>query len=498
MAGAAEGADLAVVDQLLHNNMLFVSMDVDVNLKLLKKVLGPMFRFCRSIYFCNRNECVLDVVPKHKDTLDHIKSYAGVNLDRKRQFKVRISEADSLYAPEFFTDYAFALTTGKVPESLTPKFLIINKEWLDSRVRRDSDSSISTYPLLTSEERGDESDITSINLNVTGEDVSSSRVESLPDQPAASEVSDTEANDPDTVVQSADNPVETSSSSEEEQDNTTLKKTEHTTTAENLRPPYQDIIPSICTPASPHEIDRPLDTDHIPDRDTRPPTPGNPFKQSGEQVPKDPPVPSIPLVPSAPPAMDKPETPVKVVTQRSRPDIPTTPARKTPLHKPRYTPNHPKENTKKPKEPFTMKAVKEGLREVSNSGYSPHIMENPIDRKSNPSKQAKPSKLNKPLVIHSPPRRSYPTCYTIPDSCPTQDTERIPPPEQRIPSAESSPKSPDVNVHVVNLAIEKMEQEQLKSLIDMMIFAMNIEIDLRLCHLKKVPLMIRFSTWEER
>ena len=168
--------------------------------------------------------------------------------------------------------------------------------------------------------------------------------------------------------------------------------------------------------------------------------------------------------------MDKPETPAKVVTQRSRPDIPITPARKTPLHKPRYTPDHPKQNTKKPKEPFTMKAVKEGLREVSNSGYSPHIMENPIERKSNSSKQAKPSKLNKPLTIHSPPRRSYPTCYPIPDSCPTQDTERIPPPEQRIPSTESSPKSEDVNVQVVNLAIEKMEQEQLKSLIEMLIF----------------------------
>ena len=222
MAGAAEGADLSVVDQLLHNNMLFVSMDVDVNLKLLKKVLGPMFRFCRSIYFCSRNECVLDIVPKHRDTLEHIKSYAGVNMDRKRQFKVRISEANSMYEPGFFTDYAFALTTGKVPESLTPKFLVMNKEWLDSRVRRDSASSISTYPMLTSEERGDESDITSINLNVTQDDVSSSRVESIPDQQAASEVSDTEANDPDTVVQPVDDPIGTSSSEEEEQENTTL------------------------------------------------------------------------------------------------------------------------------------------------------------------------------------------------------------------------------------------------------------------------------------
>ena len=453
MAGAAEGADLAFVDQQLHSNMLFVSMDVDVNLKLLKKVLGPMFKFCRSIYFCNRNECVLDVVPKHKDTLENIKSYAGVNQDRTREFKVRISEADLLYAPGFFIDYAFALTTGKVPDSLTPKFLITNKEWLDSRVRRDSDSSISTYPLLTSEERGDESDITSINLNVTGEDVSSSRIESLPDQVEGSEVSDTEVNDPDTVVQPVDKPVDTSSSSEEEQENTTLKKTEPTTTVEYLRPPYQDMVPSICTPTSPHEIDRPLDP--ILDRKVKPPTPHDPFKQSGEQVPKDPPIPSIPLVPSAPPAMDQLKTPVKVVTQKFRPDIPTTPAGKTPLHKPRYTPGHPKENTKKPKQPST----KESLKEVSNSGYSPHIMENPLNRKSKSTKPVKPSKLSKPLVINSPPRTTY---STIPDPCPVQNKERIPSPELRS-------NSPDVNVQVVDLAIEEMEQRQLKTLIDLMI-----------------------------
>ena len=245
-----------------------------------------------------------------------------------------------------------------------------------------------------------------LTLNVTGEDVSSSRVESLQDQPTASEVSDTEANDPDTVVQPEDNPVGTSSSSEEEQDNTTLKKTEHATTAEGLRPPYQDVIPSICTPASPHSIDRPLDTDPIPDKDSKPPTPGNPFKQSDEQVLQDPPIP--PLVPSAPPVMDLPETPARVVTSKSRLDLPTTPAGKTPLHKPRYTPSCPKQKLKKPKEPLTKKVVKEGLKEVPNSGYSPHIMENPIDRKPNSSQQTKPLKLNPPLTIHSPPRRSYP------------------------------------------------------------------------------------------
>ena len=82
MAGAAEGADLAVVEQMLYTNMLFVSMEIDVNLHILKSVIGPMFKFFRSVYFCNRKECVLDIVPKHSDTLDQIKSFAGVNLYR--------------------------------------------------------------------------------------------------------------------------------------------------------------------------------------------------------------------------------------------------------------------------------------------------------------------------------------------------------------------------------------------------------------------------------
>ena len=93
-------------------------------------------------------------------------------------------------------------------------------------------------------------------------------------------------------------------------------------------------------------------------------------------------------------------------------------------------------------------------------------MENPIDKKPNSSQQTKPLKLNPPLTIHSPPRRSYP----IPDTCPSQNLERLPIPEQRITSSEPSPKSADINVQVVDLAIEKMKQEQLKDLIETLIF----------------------------
>ena len=284
-----------------------------------------MFAFCRSIYFCNRRECVLDIVPKHRDTLDQIKSLAGVNLYWQRQFKVRISAADQLFGPEFFTDYAFALTTGKVPPSLTPKFLVVNNDWFDTRVRRDSNSSISTYPLLTSEDKGEnESDITSVNLNVTPEDDSASRIEVPPDQSEASEASDTEANNPDTVVEPMNDSNETSStSSEEEQEDTTLKKTE------NPSIPEQKVIPSVCTPASPWKFA--TSTDHSPDKNSHPPTPNDPFRKSDEQPP---PVPDKSMTPAKATIPKVMKTPIQ--------KLPTTPARKTPLHKPRYTPEHPK------------------------------------------------------------------------------------------------------------------------------------------------------------
>ena len=414
MAGAAEGANLAVVEQMLYTNMLFVSMEIDVNLHILKRVIGPMFRFCRSVYFCNRNECVLDIVPKHADTLEQIKSFAGVNLYRKRQFKVRISPAEELFEPGFFTDYAFALTTGKVPQSLTPKFLIVNKEWLEQRVRRDSDSSVSTYPLLTSEDKG-ESDITSVNLNVTQDDIVSSRNESLLDQQVVSEVSDIEANDPDTVVEPVNDSNESSStSSEEEPEDTTLKRSENPTTSEEQGQPLQDVIPTVCTPASPWRLPSPVNTAHTPNRSSRPPTPTNPFQRPDELLL---------------PVPDRPETPARVpnlvVTQTPKQKIPTTPARTTPLNKPRYTQDHvkpkpsklkpiPKSDTKKLKEPFTLKTVQEGLREISNSGYTPPIMDKPLNGKQNCTEQSKPPRLTKPAIIHSPPRRSYSTNHPIP------------------------------------------------------------------------------------
>ena len=182
----------------------------------------------------------------------------------------------------------------------------MNNDWIDLRVRRDSISSISTYPPLTSEDKGEsESDITSINLNVAQEDVSPSRIESHPDQQVASEASDTEANNPDTVVEPVNDSDESSSTSsaEEEHEDTTIKKSEITHTSEDPRQLNQGLIPNVCTPSSPWILPRPRSTDHTPARNSHPPTPKDPFNKPEEPPP---PVPDRPVTPA--------KAPIPVVT----------------------------------------------------------------------------------------------------------------------------------------------------------------------------------------
>ena len=246
-----------------------------------------------------------------------------------------------------------------------------------------------------------------------------------------------------------------STSSEEDHEDTTLKKSEVIHTSEEPRQLNQDAIPSVCTPSSPWIYSRPRFTDHTPDRNLHPPTPKDLFRKPDEPPP---PVPNRPVTPAKVPP---------VVTHTPVQNPPITPARKTPLHKPRYTPEHPKQpipsklrpipksDTKKPKEPFTLKVVQEYLREISNSGYTPPIMDNPINGKQDPTRQIKPSKPSKPLPIHSPHRRSYPTCYPVPDYYPTVDVEqKIPLPE------EPSPKSESINVQVVAMLMIQYEQQK--------------------------------------
>ena len=461
MAGAVEGADLTVVQHGLCNNMLFLSMEAAVNIHILKRLLGPVFKFCRSIYLVNRMECVLDIVPLHSDTLDQIKSFAGVNEYRKRQFKVRITPAEELYGPEFFHDYAFALTTRKVPPSLTKKFLLLNDEWIELRVRRDSNSSVSTYPPLSPEDKGEsESDITSINLNDTQEEEPQSAVESDPIEQSESEAEgETEPNNIETVTSPVNEPekdVAQTSSSEEEHEDTAIQQP----TVNPPTEPISDFIPNVCTPSSPWPVRpigpvRPGSTGHTPERDPAPLTPRNPFKDPGNQPLFEPQIPLIPAVP---------KTPVQ-------PPIDPN-ARKTPLHKPKYTPSHPKQplptkskpetipipkdvRPKEPKNvPFILKDVQEGFKGLPS--FMPSIASNPIGKT-----QVKP-----PPNIHSPPRRFYPPVpeQYYPDYRSNLRTE----PPQLKTSDTPSPKSEDINIPIVNQAIQRLSSNGLKSLITML------------------------------
>ena len=84
-------------------------------------------------------------------------------------------------------------------------------------------------------------------------------------------------------------------------------------------------------------------------------------------------------------------------------------------------------------------------------------MDKPINGKQDSIEQSKPPRLNKPVTIHSPPRRSYPTNYPIPDYYHTDNLE-----QKILPVKPSPKKSEEIHVQVVSQAIDELKQEQLK------------------------------------
>ena len=104
--------------------------------------------------------------------------------------------------------------------------------------------------------------------------------------------------------------------------------------------------------------------------------------------------------------------------------------------------------------------MQEGLREIPSYGYTPPIIDNPINGNQDPPRPIPTSKPTPPLTIHSPPRRSYTTCYPNPNYYPTDVMEQQTQPFEK--------PSPDINVQVVSQAIEKLKGEDLKSLIAML------------------------------
>ena len=135
------------------------------------------------------------------------------------------------------------------------KYLLANRDWIEFRVRRNSTTSQSTYPVIDTEEKADNaSDITS--LDPFAEEVknydtdTASNPESDPGEPPeqVEEVVTPQSTGPKTTVR---DPTETFSSIDETKDDTVVKKKQTQTPKLTHTPKQPNFIPTVATPASP-------------------------------------------------------------------------------------------------------------------------------------------------------------------------------------------------------------------------------------------------------
>ena len=129
-------------------------MKVDsINHHLNKMIFGPFFQHCRSIYLLSRSEALIDMVPKSDDLIEEVLSLSGTQEYRNRTFQVTICLAQDKIPPNLMFDYALALVSPHVPDTLSKKYLLANRDWIEFRVRRNSTTSQSTYPVVDTDER---------------------------------------------------------------------------------------------------------------------------------------------------------------------------------------------------------------------------------------------------------------------------------------------------------------------------------------------------------
>ena len=163
MAGLIPLAHVTDVDAHLQSNLLYMKVD-SINQHLIKMILGPSFQHCRSIYLLSRSEALIDMVPKSDDLIEDVLSLSGTQEYRNRTFLVIICLAQSKVPPSLIADYATALVSPIVPDTMYGKYLLANRDWIEFRVRRNSTTSQSTYPTIDVDEKVDNvSDITSLD-----------------------------------------------------------------------------------------------------------------------------------------------------------------------------------------------------------------------------------------------------------------------------------------------------------------------------------------------
>ena len=298
MAALIPLAHVTDVDAHLQSNLLYMKAD-SINQHLIKMILGPFFQHCRSIYLLSRSEALIDMVPKSDDLIEDVLSLSGTQEYRSRTFQVSICLAQSKIPPSFIADYATALVSPIVPDTMSSKYLLANRDWIEFRVRRNSTTSQSTYPTIDVDEKADNvSDITSLDPDaevLQGLDVetpSESDGGEPPEQGEESEqieeVVTPKSTDLKTPVRDQ---TETISSIDETKDDTVVKKKQTQTPKLTLTPKQPSFIPTVATPASPwHQPTTPTHTGHTP------PEIPTPLRGSPITPPKHPPTPRDPYI----------------------------------------------------------------------------------------------------------------------------------------------------------------------------------------------------------
>ena len=294
MAGLIPQERLPDVEMHLQNNLLYMKVD-SINQHLIKMILGPSFQHYRSIYLLSRSEALIDMVPKSDDLIEEVLSLSGTQEYRNRTFQVTICLAQDKIEPNLIADYALALVSPHPPYSMSSKYLLVNRDWIEFRVRRNSTTSQSTYPVLDTEEKSENaSDITGLDPNAEvdrgSETDSASNPESEPEEEPepVEEVITPKPTDPKTLVRE---PTDTISSLDETKDDTVVKN-KQTQTPKHMQTPTQPgFIPTVATPTSPWPLSSPPGhTGHTP-----PPVP-TPLKHELRDPPKHPPTPRDPFI----------------------------------------------------------------------------------------------------------------------------------------------------------------------------------------------------------
>ena len=266
-----------------------------INQHLIKMILDPFFQHCRSIYLLSRSEALIDMVPKSDDLIEEVLSLSGTQEYRNRTFQVTICLAQSKIPPNLISDYATALVSPHVPDTMYSKYLLINRDWMEFRVRRNSTTSQSTYPVIDTDEKADNvSDISSLDPyaeEVKGSETdTASECESEPGEEPEQieEVVTPKSTGPKIPVR---DPTETIFNIDETKDDTVVRNKEIQTPKLTQTPYQPSFIPTVATPASPEHVPTtPTHTGHTP------PKIPTPLKQDLKDPPRHPPTPRDPSI----------------------------------------------------------------------------------------------------------------------------------------------------------------------------------------------------------